>query len=209
MAEEKYTRCPSCRTVFRVTAGQLAMREGQVRCGHCRTLFDGIDCLVSLAPRPVEDDGAVDEADQGRATVTLRDYRDVEPPAAADSAENADREAEIAAELARVEEAEMRGQGEDAAQRERVAEAPAPAARRCPQRQTRRPGGSPRRCSGRRRRADGRAGRAGDAPLPRLAGRALSGRASGADRGVQAPGLRRAAATRDHGARHPDVRPAG
>ena len=120
MAEEKYTRCPSCRTVFRVTAGQLAMREGQVRCGHCRTLFDGIDCLVSLAPPQVDDDRAVDEGDQGPATVTLRDYRDVEPTAAADSAESADREAEIAAELARAEEAEMRGQGEDSAGRERV-----------------------------------------------------------------------------------------
>ena len=42
MPEEKYTRCPGCHTVFRVTPQQLAMREGQVRCGHCKTVFDGV-----------------------------------------------------------------------------------------------------------------------------------------------------------------------
>ena len=42
MAEEKFTRCPGCNTIFRVTPPQLALRAGQVRCGHCRTVFDGI-----------------------------------------------------------------------------------------------------------------------------------------------------------------------
>ena len=50
MAEEKYTRCPGCATVFRVTPAQLALRAGQVRCGHCRTVFDGIAQQISLAP---------------------------------------------------------------------------------------------------------------------------------------------------------------
>ena len=40
------TTCPSCNTSFRVTPQQLAAREGQVRCGHCNTLFNG---LVTLA----------------------------------------------------------------------------------------------------------------------------------------------------------------
>ncbi len=39
MAEEKYTRCPSCRTVFRVTPEQLALRDGQ---GALRPLPDGV-----------------------------------------------------------------------------------------------------------------------------------------------------------------------
>ena len=48
--DEQYTRCPGCLTVFRVTPAQLALREGQVRCGHCRTVFDGHAQMISLAP---------------------------------------------------------------------------------------------------------------------------------------------------------------
>jgi predicted Zn finger-like uncharacterized protein len=44
--------------VFRVTAAQLALREGQVRCGHCRAVFDANAEHVSLdatsPPRPVD-----------------------------------------------------------------------------------------------------------------------------------------------------------
>jgi predicted Zn finger-like uncharacterized protein len=41
-----FTRCPSCATVFRVTATQLKARQAQVRCGHCRSLFNALDTLV-------------------------------------------------------------------------------------------------------------------------------------------------------------------
>ena len=42
--------------MFRVTPVQLEIREGQVRCGHCKTVFDGIANAISLAPRqPGED----------------------------------------------------------------------------------------------------------------------------------------------------------
>lgn len=75
MAEQKFTRCPGCKTVFRVTSQQLAMREGQVRCGHCRTVFDGEIALVSLAPRlrDPDDEPRLSEAELGPPTVTLRD----------------------------------------------------------------------------------------------------------------------------------------
>ena len=74
MAEEKYTRCPNCKTIFRVTPQQLAMRGGQVRCGHCQTIFDGEACLVSLAPqiRTSRAEGGLSEAELGPPTVTLR-----------------------------------------------------------------------------------------------------------------------------------------
>jgi predicted Zn finger-like uncharacterized protein len=49
MAEEKYTRCPACRTVYRVTDEQLALRDGRVRCGHCQVVFDGVAELVAPA----------------------------------------------------------------------------------------------------------------------------------------------------------------
>ena len=58
MPDEKYTRCPGCATVFRVTPEQLGMRAGQVRCGQCKTVFDGIAQLVSLSPTVVTDDAA-------------------------------------------------------------------------------------------------------------------------------------------------------
>jgi predicted Zn finger-like uncharacterized protein len=35
------TRCPNCLTVFRLKPAQLEVSAGQVRCGHCNTLFDG------------------------------------------------------------------------------------------------------------------------------------------------------------------------
>ena len=40
------TRCPGCATAFRVQPGQLSARAGQVRCGKCNTVFDGIAALV-------------------------------------------------------------------------------------------------------------------------------------------------------------------
>ena len=40
------TRCPQCRTTFRVTPEQLRLRQGRVRCGECMTSFDA---LASLA----------------------------------------------------------------------------------------------------------------------------------------------------------------
>jgi len=80
MADEKFTRCPGCKTVFRVTDAQLALRDGQVRCGHCRTVFDGRAELISLAPPPLHEESDVDELALGPPTVTLRSARALDPP---------------------------------------------------------------------------------------------------------------------------------
>src|SRR5271166_6001717 len=84
MAEQDFTRCPGCRTIFRVTSQQLALRSGQVRCGHCHTVFNGIAALLSLAPRPHPHPGrnepVLDEAALGPPTVTLRSAHALEPP---------------------------------------------------------------------------------------------------------------------------------
>ena len=101
MADEKFTRCPACKTIFRVTPQQLALREGQVRCGHCHTVFDGVAALLSLAPTPrARQDPAFDEAALGPPTVTLRNAHALEPAPtpgqgdeAPDSAEPDDEEA--------------------------------------------------------------------------------------------------------------------
>ena len=89
MPEEKFTRCPACKTIFRVTPQQLALREGQVRCGHCHTVFDGVAALLSLAPTPrARHEPAFDEAALGPPTVTLRNAHALEPaPTDGESAE--------------------------------------------------------------------------------------------------------------------------
>jgi predicted Zn finger-like uncharacterized protein len=40
------TRCPDCKTLFRVTKSLLAQADGQVRCGHCGCIFSGFVQMV-------------------------------------------------------------------------------------------------------------------------------------------------------------------
>jgi len=102
MAEEKFTRCPGCRTIFRVTSQQLTMRGGQVRCGHCHTVFDGVAALLSLAPRPREEhnEPELDEAALGPPTVTLRNAHALEPAPTPEDAPDGRAEPAVAAVLA-------------------------------------------------------------------------------------------------------------
>ncbi len=80
MSHEQYTRCPGCATIFRVTPDQLALRDGQVRCGHCRNVFDGNAQLISLAPASrVEGEAPPDELAAGPPTVTLRNAHALRP----------------------------------------------------------------------------------------------------------------------------------
>lgn len=44
------TRCPHCQTAFRVTPEQLKVRQGRVRCGECRAVFDALDSLADETP---------------------------------------------------------------------------------------------------------------------------------------------------------------
>lgn len=41
-----HSRCPQCQTVFRVTAAQLKVREGMVRCGRCQHAFRADQHLI-------------------------------------------------------------------------------------------------------------------------------------------------------------------
>ncbi|MDP2240522.1 MAG: zinc-ribbon and DUF3426 domain-containing protein [Burkholderiales bacterium] len=45
------TKCPACNTLFRVTPQQLQAQRGQVRCGQCMTVFDGLGEMTST-PAP-------------------------------------------------------------------------------------------------------------------------------------------------------------
>lgn len=79
MADNTYTRCPGCATVFRVTPAQLALREGQVRCGHCRAVFDANEHVVALDAPAVDEMDVHDELAAGRPTVTLRSADALQP----------------------------------------------------------------------------------------------------------------------------------
>lgn len=48
MANGMITQCPACGTHFRVTPEQLQAHQGQVRCGRCMTVFDGLRALAAL-----------------------------------------------------------------------------------------------------------------------------------------------------------------
>ena len=52
VATSMITKCPACATLFRVTPEQLQAHQGQVRCGRCMTVFDGLVALAAL-PEPV------------------------------------------------------------------------------------------------------------------------------------------------------------
>ncbi|WP_420996428.1 DUF3426 domain-containing protein [Cupriavidus sp. 30B13] len=62
-AAKLVTRCPACRTAFRLVADQLRLRQGLVRCGQCDTVFDAREHLIEL-PAPEAAPAAEPQATQ-------------------------------------------------------------------------------------------------------------------------------------------------
>ncbi|MEJ2435946.1 MAG: DUF3426 domain-containing protein, partial [Pseudolabrys sp.] len=60
-----FTRCPECKTIFRVTDEQLEAAGGRVRCGHCAAIFNARDSLADSAAELQRRDGL--EAQSGEA----------------------------------------------------------------------------------------------------------------------------------------------
>nr|WP_314626615.1 DUF3426 domain-containing protein [uncultured Noviherbaspirillum sp.] len=69
------TRCPHCRTTFRVVQDQLKLRGGLVRCGACKEIFNGTENLL----RPID-------AKAGSPRPPATDATDAAAPSAAASA---------------------------------------------------------------------------------------------------------------------------
>ncbi|HEY7805398.1 MAG TPA: MJ0042-type zinc finger domain-containing protein, partial [Orrella sp.] len=44
------TQCPKCASEYEVTADQLKLHDGLVRCGQCSNVFDGLACLKDSLP---------------------------------------------------------------------------------------------------------------------------------------------------------------
>lgn len=77
------TRCPRCNTLFKVSAGQLQLHDGQVRCGQCKSVFSGIEHLTA-ADSTVWANlklGASDESSPAPATETLPALQGFSAPA--------------------------------------------------------------------------------------------------------------------------------
>ncbi len=68
--EQFATRCPHCRTPFRVTQAQLEQRGGKVRCGVCRETFDGIDQLFDFGGRVAAADIAMATTEPSPVTLS-------------------------------------------------------------------------------------------------------------------------------------------
>ena len=69
------TRCPHCQTLFRVTEAQLQLRQGSVRCGSCREVFNGSDFLNPPKTVIAEiTDSAPEQKIESSARMTLMDF---------------------------------------------------------------------------------------------------------------------------------------
>jgi predicted Zn finger-like uncharacterized protein len=62
------TRCPNCRTLFRISAEQLRAHNGMVRCGACRQVFNAMAHLDYLDPSSAP--GGATEGKPGGVGVT-------------------------------------------------------------------------------------------------------------------------------------------
>lgn len=48
------TRCPGCNSILRLTAIQLHMHDGDVRCGHCEQVFNGFSALMLVSESQIQ-----------------------------------------------------------------------------------------------------------------------------------------------------------
>jgi predicted Zn finger-like uncharacterized protein len=83
------TRCPDCKTSFRITVEQLHKADGKVRCGECAAVFSAFDSLAdsaaeSEAAESIADSAAVWEATESIAGKPLQSEA---PEAAQDNAQ--------------------------------------------------------------------------------------------------------------------------
>ena len=71
-----YTHCPHCATAFRITARELRLGRGRVRCGLCMGEFNALEFL--------RDDKGAPEPGQDLASDQQRPRQDLRPQAAAE-----------------------------------------------------------------------------------------------------------------------------
>lgn len=65
------TRCPACKTMFKVVPDQLRISEGWVRCGNCAEVFDATASLLppdSTGAQPIGSPAPADEIEAAAVT---------------------------------------------------------------------------------------------------------------------------------------------
>jgi len=70
-----FTRCPQCNTVFRISATQLRVANGDVRCGNCAHVFNALGHLSDALP----DDELQEEAVAGKPAAPGEQEQDGSP----------------------------------------------------------------------------------------------------------------------------------
>lgn len=76
------TSCPACTTTFRVLPEQLKRRDGKVRCGKCRSVFDAFKSLATLPDEGAPEAGvatAVESASTVPAATAAQPSLDIGP----------------------------------------------------------------------------------------------------------------------------------
>jgi len=63
-----FIRCPACQTLFRIQPKQLKAARGQVRCGSCQAVFDGLEFLVNREELTREELAALSKPNQAAAS---------------------------------------------------------------------------------------------------------------------------------------------
>lgn len=95
-----YTRCPHCRTCFVVSAAQLSAAKGQVRCGHCLSVFDGLRFLADGLPDAAATGTATEASDRDELGYDPRNRSAAVDPASGDAAVQKDEPPTLDADLA-------------------------------------------------------------------------------------------------------------
>ena len=80
------TRCPHCRTTFRVVQDQLKLRGGLVRCGACKEIFNGTEHLLrpidatARSARPPAPEASATSRSAAHAPASAEEKQDAAPP---------------------------------------------------------------------------------------------------------------------------------
>ena len=92
------TKCPGCETAFRVSAEQLKVKQGKVRCGQCRQVFNALESLVDEPTATVvEAHAPVDTTVIAAEAAVVETAPEDMPPVAGDAASPAAAESEVTA----------------------------------------------------------------------------------------------------------------
>ena len=73
--QAQYTRCPQCKTAFKVTSKVLSMAHGKVRCGACLAVFQASDYFVQprnevFAKKSEKNNEAIAPVDPANSNIT-------------------------------------------------------------------------------------------------------------------------------------------